>query len=1249
MRKQPIHIILSLVFLLAVSLTQSLLGKEDSRTRKPTNSAPSSLIIDYRAALSVNQVEGWIANDARLFQTVSDAPGFIWPAGSGRAAIFIMSPWLACQYEGDQSSGGLRTAAVQNIGRNGTEFRPGRIIQTPTGLQSDDQAATRNRLYVIRSGDDENSNVDYREWPYREGAPYRTLELGSGLADSFAVSADGGTTVIPVAPSDVIPGVTPPIAIDKETGSPIFPQPGEKLSDFVLRVRDRLQPKLIGAVTAWCVYNDRLNRRFSSLPMNCEVQQLAFSFATAGEVGRALFFKFRVINRNIPNPNNPSTGLWKNTYFAIFNDNDLGDAGDDLVGVDTLRSLAYCYNGAPADPVYGTPPPAVGVDYFQGPFRRQEVPFTGTPRPVELNTAPTITLPDGTVIPNPRFNQPATLGASAHVRFDNAGGPIGDPETGRPDHVYNFMRGLDKNANPLGSTEPGSNFMFSGDPETGQGINETQLADKRQLIVTGPFDVFAGEEQLVIVGVHIAQGTNNLNSVTRLRQENFSIQAIFDANFKVPQPPAPNVQVTALENEIILNWVDTNSRAQSFTRGMETIPLNRPGALLENDKYFFQGYNVYQFELVEGRAVPTSRVRKIATYDVIDGITNVLDFDPRRNDAQGRPIVDVTQTGTNSGIQRSIRITEDFIRGGGLINGRRYFYAVTSYYVNPFLQTLSPYPNFQTGIPDRPNPSALESLERIIEVVPRATTLGTVLPSSSGDRVETDRLQRLGDDNVKVIVEDPTRLLKRRYKVKIINSQGTLWEVRDADTDQLLYPTAVDPADSLNVLPFTNINQYIPDTLADFERRADPAILSGLKVVVKQNLLGVKRDGQTGTPPVIYSPASNRFFAPKSQALISATNAGDAAAELTPFALNFDSNGISDGGSVAYPAVNVFSGSGTITNPVGATRPDSLRPVMVIFEQNREDYISEVSAPNIAAQGQLAYRYVLNIIQGGTFANPFLVAADPSFLPFIDTTATTAAQKRAKLTVNGPFQDLRKVPFKVFEINQDGSRGRQLNVMFTERNSPTSFGFSVNGKWDPATQPHGGQEWLVILSSTYDTSISRYKLSGNNPFNFRTGFQTIDISYLLWASRISGTNYRAGDTLFIYPNYRLTPQTEYVIQTEAPRFNDRRAGEDRLARINVFPNPYLGSSGRERFLRQTFVTFSNLPQKCKIRIFTLNGDLVRVIDRDNPNSSLEDWNLRNASNIPVASGMYLVHVETEFGNKILKLGVIMRQEREDFF
>jgi hypothetical protein len=87
----------------------------------------------------------------------------------------------------------------------------------------------------------------------------------------------------------------------------------------------------------------------------------------------------------------------------------------------------------------------------------------------------------------------------------------------------------------------------------------------------------------------------------------------------------------------------------------------------------------------------------------------------------------------------------------------------------------------------------------------------------------------------------------------------------------LVYPKENDPDDSLRVLPLTRENQYNPDSLALFEQAADAAIVDGIRIIAKQNLLGVKRDGQTGMPPVVYSPSQNRFFTAKANTIPSAS------------------------------------------------------------------------------------------------------------------------------------------------------------------------------------------------------------------------------------------------------------------------------------------------------------------------------------------------------------------------------------------
>src|SRR5581483_10778662 len=64
-------------------------------------------------------------------------------------------------------------------------------------------------------------------------------------------------------------------------------------------------------------------------------------------------------------------------YFGAWVDPDLGNGGNDFVGCDAGRSMGYCYNGSPTDPDgsgqfagekgYQGDPPAVGMDFFQGP------------------------------------------------------------------------------------------------------------------------------------------------------------------------------------------------------------------------------------------------------------------------------------------------------------------------------------------------------------------------------------------------------------------------------------------------------------------------------------------------------------------------------------------------------------------------------------------------------------------------------------------------------------------------------------------------------------------------------------------------------------------------------------------------------------------------------------------------------------------------------------------------------------------
>jgi WD40 repeat protein len=101
--------------------------------------------------------------------------------------------------------------------------------------------------------------------------------------------------------------------------------------------------------------------------------------------------------------------------------------------------------------------------------------------------------------------------------------------------------------------------------------------------------------------------------------------------------------------------------------------------------------------------------------------------------------------------------------------------------------------------------------------------------------------------------------------------------------------------------------------------------------------------------------------------------------------------------------------------------------------------------------------------------------------------------------------------------------------------------------------------------------------------------------------------------------------------------------KDALKMINVVPNPYYAFSEYERTRIETKVKITNLPEKCTVRIYTSNGKLVRTFKKDSPVTSL-DWDLTNNKSIPVAGGIYLIHVEVpEVGEVILKFFGGMRQ------
>lgn len=99
-------------------------------------------------------------------------------------------------------------------------------------------------------------------------------------------------------------------------------------------------------------------------------------------------------------------------------------------------------------------------------------------------------------------------------------------------------------------------------------------------------------------------------------------------------------------------------------------------------------------------------------------------------------------------------------------------------------------------------------------------------------------------------------------------------------------------------------------------------------------------------------------------------------------------------------------------------------------------------------------------------------------------------------------------------------------------------------------------------------------------------------------------------------------------------------GKTALDMVRAVPNPYYAYSPYENSQLDNRVRITNLPQRCKISIYTLDGKLIRKFNKDQTASNHQtflDWDLTNAEGTPIGSGIYLIHVDGfELGQTTIK-------------
>ncbi len=403
--------------------------------------------------LSVSNL-GWIGYNPFLA-----LPGLFFPRGTTQSVLYAGGLWV-----GATVAGSPRLALAEYS----SEFQPGGM---PGGVGEDP------------------ADPDLVVWKMKAwtGDPSDTAEV---VHTAGELAAD--QTLDPVVHhswSDYVTHAAP-------HGAPVreWKLPGAAPGDSVTV----LGPDVAGDLMLWCVFNDdapsrHTNAAGGTAPLGIEVRQTVFGFDRPGPLARAAFVHWHIVNRG--------TNTLDATRAAFWLDPDLGGSADDLVGCNGPRSLGFAYNATNADAIYGSAPPALGVDLF-----------------------------DDGVGPG------AEHGAAAFRRYVNGI----DPRTAA--ESWNTLQGLAPDGSPI--VDPTTNrvttFEVTGDPVALTGWVDSNPADRRMLIARGPHLLAPGDSLDVWAALIVGSGNDRLASWGQLRCADDWIDTVFHSGFALPGPPLPD-------------------------------------------------------------------------------------------------------------------------------------------------------------------------------------------------------------------------------------------------------------------------------------------------------------------------------------------------------------------------------------------------------------------------------------------------------------------------------------------------------------------------------------------------------------------------------------------------------------------------------------------------------------------------------------------------------------------------------------
>lgn len=1341
MKRNRLIGVLTALFIVGSSLSAIAEKVPTSYLKRKNNGIPNKGIAEgclpasASTELNINNVRCRINSGGDMWWDLADVSEYEIPQGSRKTSMFAGALWIG----GTDVNGQLKLAA-QRYRQVGYDYWTGPLTTDGTAAISSETCVTWDKLHVVYRKDVD----DFLAWRAAPG-DFPDYSIPRSITDYPAHGDESMKQSFYLAPFydvdedgvyDYTVGDYPYYDLDNDLCHKDVPTKetelglvkGGLLADQVLK----------GDQTIWWVFNDRGNvhTETGGASIGLEIRAQAFAFATNDEVNNMTFYSFEIINR--------STYRLQETYMSLWTDPDLGYAKDDYVGCDVLRGLGYCYNGTSVDGTgaydhYGDQPPAVGIDFFQGPYMDKDgldnPKYTTYVDPITLDTVTTIVCDESVngvnfgndIVDDERY------GMRRFVYHNNSGTVaeyMTDPDIAV--EYYNFLRGFWKDNTRMlyggnahvssGAYGPECDFMFpdltdpcdwgtGGIPPNGpkKWTEETagnQEYDRRFMQSAGPFTLEPGAVNYITVGLPWARATTGgaFASVELLRKVDDKCQRLFDNCFKVVDgPDAPDLVMQELDKELILyisNKMTSNNFNELYQEHDPAIvsPDSVPAAERYDSLYRFEGYQIYQ---VKDETVTASEVhdadlaRIVAQCDVKNGVSRLINF--YYNEDLGALVPQEEVNGGDEGIVHSFRIVEDQFATGDrrLVNNKKYYFIVVAYGYNEYEKYSQDPANQIEGIislygQQKPYLAGRKNIKVYTGIphIPSPEAMGTVANAEYGDGPKITRLEGQGNGG---LIIDLTQ-----ESINEIVEQGFMFNPTYTNGNGPISVKVIDPLsvknaqyilrfDPLSKIDSANwvleeydlsgnlVQKYNSDKNIAF---TNEQIFVDLGISVTISQCGLPADNVHATNgflngSLVYADSSHRWLSGipdiDGNTPYNWIRSGTVKTEGDPTFDDYNSASWIDasqyyekilGGTVAPYRLCATASIGTnaiYNNPVGPAWSNSsyilmnkmsnLASVKLVFTPDKSKW---TRCPVLEAGNDVT------LTEGGASQMGLRKHAS------VDKDGQSGT---AEATYDGHATGMGWFPG--YAINME--TGERLNVMFAENSwlagengadmilNPTSnYEALYQYLW-------GGMHFVYVMGHNGDTpndcpiydegSWLYTKILSGTQTDYRYVFEdAMWVTIPMLAPGEVWLQNEAVITLNVTKPYKkdystvgsTTPENDnfpmYGFNTAdiATVKGDLVTAKSALDLINVVPNPYYAFSGYETNQLDNRVKFTNLPDKCTISIYTIDGTLIRRYTKDDPTTYI-DWDLKNSAGIPISGGLYLIHVNAPgIGERTIK-------------